>query len=272
MSMPNELVFVRHGESEANVANHADKEGDSSLKSDERFKARHDSDMRLTPRGAEQAQITGEWIKENIGEFDRYFYSPYRRTEETMSNLALRPAIGWMENDLIRERDWGEFGNMTEEEREAHLPFSKQNKDLNPWYWTPSGGESLATGTRLRFERFLLTMHNEMEKKRVIAVSHGEYMWVARFVLERMTVSQWIESDADKSQRIQNAMVLQYTRRDPERPSLIADSARWARAVCPWDESKSINGGDWWEIERRTHTEDEIMEKVKSYPRLFSEE
>lgn len=270
MAMPENLVFVRHGESEANVVNHAAKAGNQSLRTAE-FKMRHDSDMRLTPRGEDQSGITGAWINENIGPFDRYYVSPHRRAKETAMNLGLGAVKGWMENDLVRERDWGEYSNLTDDEREAHFPLTQQNKDLNPWYWTPPGGESLGTGTRLRFERHLDTLHREMPGKNVITVTHGEYMWVARFVLERMNVSDWLALDGDASQRIQNTMVLQYTRRDPENPRLRADKLMWARAVCPWDADKSINGGDWWEIERKTYSEEELRQQVEQMPRLLSQ-
>lgn len=271
MSMPNDLVFVRHGESEANVVNFAAKLGDDSLR-DEDFKARHDSDMRLTPLGVEQAQATGQWIRDHIGtDFDRYYVSPHRRTKETAASLGLNAVQGWMVNDLVRERDWGEYSNLTDGEREAHFPLTKQHRDLNPWYWAPPGGESLATGVRLRFERVLDTLHREMEKKRVLTVTHGEYMWVARFVLERMDVAEWLKTDDDKSQKIQNTMVLQYTRTDPERSDLTADKLMWVRAVCPWDEHKSINGGEWWEIERKTFSDDELLEQATELPRLLDE-
>ena len=272
MAMPDNLIFVRHGESEANVVHRAAKTGDDSLRTED-FKSRHDSDMRLTPRGEAQAQATGAWIKENLGDhFDRYYVSPHRRTRETAANLGLSATNGWMIDDLVRERDWGEYSNLTDDEREAHFPLSKQNKDLNPWYWAPPGGESLATGTRLRFERFLNTLHREMPKKDVITVTHGEYMWVARFVLERMDVAEWLASDSDASQRIQNTMVLQYTRKDPENPRLRADKLMWARAICPWDMDKSINGGDWWQIERDTYSNEELLEQIERMPRLLSDQ
>ena len=272
MAMPDNLIFVRHGESEANVVNHAAKAGDDSLRSDE-FKSRHDSDMRLTPKGETQAQITGAWLRDNIDtNFDRQYVSPHRRTRETAANLGVNAVNGcWMVEDLVRERDWGEYSNLTDDEREAHFPLTKQNKDLNPWYWMPPGGESLATGVRLRFERHLDTLHREMEKKNVLTVTHGEYMWVARFVLERMDVADWLKADGDDSQRIQNTMVLQYTRKDPENSKLRADKLMWARAICPWDTDKSINGGDWWQLERNTYSDRELMEQVEQLPRLLQE-
>lgn len=265
--MPNDVVFVRHGESEHNVVNNAAKNGDDSLR-DDAFRSRHDSDMRLTPYGEEQARITGQWIQEHIGlDFDRHYVSPHRRTRETAANLGLNAL--WLVSDLVRERDWGEYSNLTREEREAHFPLSGQHKDLNPWYWAPPGGESLASGVRLRLERTLDTLHRELEKKRVITVTHGEYMWVARFVLERMDVTKWLEADEDKSQKIQNTMVLHYTRRDPEKPNLIADKLMWVRAVCPWDESLSINSGEWWEIERNTYSDEELLAQATRLSRLL---
>lgn len=267
MSMPYDVVFVRHGQSELNMVNNAARAGDDSLRTPE-FRNRHDSDMRLTQTGVDQAIRTGQWIMGNIGKFDRYYVSPYRRTKETAANLGLNPKTGWMVNNMVRERSWGEYSNLTDEEREAHFPLTKQNRDLNPWYWAPPGGESLDS-VSLRLDRVLDTLHREMAEKRVIIVTHGEYMWVARFVLERMQIAGWLEADKDSKQKIQNTMVLHYTRRSPENPEIIADNMMWARAICPWDEKRSINNGNWWEIERSLYSDDQLLEQVNKLPRLL---
>lgn len=59
-----ELVLIRHGESEGNVARQKSLQGDDSLFYGE-FKNRHSSNWRLTDRGRQQALAAGEWLREN---------------------------------------------------------------------------------------------------------------------------------------------------------------------------------------------------------------
>jgi len=71
--LPIDLVLVRHGESEGNLAQRRSKQGDESDWSKD-FKERHTSKYRLTDLGRRQAVVAGKWIKDNIGEkFDRFF-------------------------------------------------------------------------------------------------------------------------------------------------------------------------------------------------------
>lgn len=61
MAMPNELVLVRHGNSEANIIQTHQKE-DPDAVAPEGFFDRHDSLMRLSPLGRAQAEVAGEWL------------------------------------------------------------------------------------------------------------------------------------------------------------------------------------------------------------------
>ena len=72
MSMPHNLILVRHGESEGNVALALSKKGDDSIYTDE-FKNRHSSLWRLTKKGQEQAKSAGEWLKKNRGELEPFY-------------------------------------------------------------------------------------------------------------------------------------------------------------------------------------------------------
>jgi len=266
---------VRHGESEANKAHKADRGGDPSLFTDE-FRERHDSDMRLTSNGVEQAQAAGAWMMSDpvlsSGEYTRCYYSPHRRTVETAGNLGLDPDSGWLENDLIRERDWGEFGASSEQEKMEVMSNSVAQKEQNALYWCPTGGESLATGVRTRFERFLGTLHRDMAEQKVLMITHGEYIDVARFVLERLTVPQWLEMNDDRAQKIQNCMILHYTRENPSTGEL-AKKLTWMRAICPWDKSLSHNEGEWQtlsvDIGERAVNDKQLLYRAEEMPRLF---
>lgn len=72
--LPVDIVLVRHGESEINLAHVDDK-----LWTKE-FRERHPSNYMLTNVGRKQAEVTAEWIKEHIYDhFDAYFCSNYAR-------------------------------------------------------------------------------------------------------------------------------------------------------------------------------------------------
>jgi phosphohistidine phosphatase SixA len=61
----------------------------------------------LTDKGIKQAKVTGEWIRENIGDqFDRYYTSEYVRAMETGAHLGL-PNAKWYTEIVLRERDKG---------------------------------------------------------------------------------------------------------------------------------------------------------------------
>ena len=98
-----ELVIVRHGESEGNVAFNRSVAGDHSLYSGI-FLERHSSFWRLTDRGREQAQAAGAWMKQSLRtDFDGYYTLEYLRAMETAALLEL-PAARWRPDVMLRER------------------------------------------------------------------------------------------------------------------------------------------------------------------------
>jgi broad specificity phosphatase PhoE len=78
MAWPSKLVFVRHAESEGNLRS-ADERAEYDV-------ASHAYD--LTPRGKQQARITGEYLKERFGCFDTYYVSYYARRDKRWSLSA----------------------------------------------------------------------------------------------------------------------------------------------------------------------------------------
>jgi NAD+ kinase len=85
LNLPLDIILVRHGESELNLAHK-----DPTLWTPE-FKNRHTSNYKLTDLGRKQAQITGEWIKKNIApSFDLYFCSNYVRYLFCSASLIMK--------------------------------------------------------------------------------------------------------------------------------------------------------------------------------------
>ena len=102
-----ELVLLRHGESEGNVAYEASVAGDHSMYSGA-FLERHSALWRLTEKGEDQAKIAGEWLRNNIKcssdrrQFDCHFTSEYVRAMETAGLLGLSGAR-WRP-EVLRQR------------------------------------------------------------------------------------------------------------------------------------------------------------------------
>lgn len=266
MAMPINLVLIRHGQSEANLVQKIDNNDTGEIIPDG-FYQRHDSRMRLTAEGVEQAKIAGDWLRaNNLTEFDYHYVSPHIRTCETAANLQL--GAEWRVDDRWRERDWGHYGMLNKAQKAERYPEVQASRELSEWYWHPPGGESLATGVRSRFEDILETLHREANGKSVLAVTHGEMIRVTQFILERHTPATWEIMDASEQFHVSNCHIIQYSRQNPVTGE-IAGRLNWMRAVCPWDNSKSWANGEWSELQYKTFTDAELFEGVKLYERLF---
>lgn len=267
MTMPIDLVLVRHGQSEGNVANKRSRAGDHSAFTSE-FKDRIGAMWRLTDKGREQAAAAGEWIRANISErFDRYYVSEYVRAKETAALLQLSGA-SWFRDFYLREREWGELDMMADNERRVQFAESLRRREIDGLFWTPPNGESLAQ-LCLRIDRILETLHRECSDRRVIIVCHGEVMLAFRIRLERMSHTGFREIDTSDHphDKIHNCQVLHYTRQHPELKT-IAPFCNWMRSVCPTDLSLSSN--DWQEIKRQRFSNTDLLAEAEKMPRLIS--
>lgn len=268
MGMPTDLVLVRHGQSEGNVVNKRSKKGDDALFTPD-FRKRHSSLWRLTDLGRKQAEVTGAWIREQIGtDFDRYYVSEYVRAMETAACLDLPSAL-WFTEFYLRERDWGDLDVMTEEDRHAKFADNLAKRESQPFFWTPPNGESMAE-LCIRMDRVLDTLHRECDGKRVIMVLHGETMWALRVRLERMSQERYVELDTstDPCDHIHNCQVLHYSRRDPATGE-VARALNWLRSSHPNDLPKSMDA--WESIERRAYSNWDLKARVERVPRLIPE-
>ena len=266
MTMPIDLVLVRHGESEGNVARRFSLAGDNSVFTEE-FCARHNSRLRLTDRGREQAQAAGKWLKNNIGErFDRFLVSGYLRAMETAALLELPDAI-WFQDFYLRERDLGLFEIMSEDDKRNRYPAAYRQYQQDPFYWTPPNGESIAQ-LCLRIDRVFQTLHRECSDKRVLVVCHGLVMWAFMVRIERLTPTQFLarSQSPDPNYHIRNCQVIHYTRRDPESGEL-SNRMDWVRSVCAWDPTQPA--GMWRVIERPTFTNDQLLEAAEASPQIL---
>lgn len=269
MAMPIDLVLVRHGESEGNLANFRSRKlGDNSAFTEEHLK-RHSSKWRLTDEGIRQAETAGEWIRKHIAaRFDRHYASEYLRAMETAAHLRL-PEANWLLEFYLRERDYGDFDVMTEEKRQAEYAADVEKRKNDSFFWIPPGGGESMAQLCLRIDRVLNTLHRECSDKKVIIVCHGDTMWAFRVRLERLTQFRYYELDRseDPRDRNHNCQILHYTRRDPQ-TGLIAPYLNWIMSVCPWNTAQSHNA--WQEIARPAFSNELLLATVDQYPRLVN--
>lgn len=269
MSMPNDLILIRHGQSEANIIQ-SDLRSKPDQPAPDGYFDRHDSHMRLSKQGQKQAKAAGEWLRTNgFDKFDRYYVSPHIRARETAAHLKLNG--DWRVDDRWREQDWGEFNIMDPSTRLDRHPYSSKLQDLHAWYWCPPGGESRATEVRLRFESVLGSLHREMSGKRVIAITHGEFLVTAQFVLERMVPEDFFKRLDSTTHRIHNCQIFHYSRINPhtgdQEPYL-----KWRRVINPYDSALSWQNGEWIELKPRVYSDEELLESVKVHARFLQDQ
>jgi NAD+ kinase len=264
-----DLILIRHGESEGNIARQRSIQGDHSLFYGE-FQNRHSSSWRLTDRGRKQAQAAGEWLKKNdLLKFDRYLVSEYLRAMETAARLNL-PEARWYAELLIRERDWGQMDLMSEQERMIKMQDELRRRDLDRFYYAPPGGESLAAVAQ-RADRLLCILHRECSNKKVILVCHGEVMWAMRTRLERMSQDTFkeLQDSGRMVDQIHNGHILHYTRKNPQTQEMAPFFTHF-RSVCPWNEKLSPKG--WTKIERPVYDNEMMMAIAERIPRMIVSE
>lgn len=263
MAMPDQLVFVRHGESEGNVAMNSAKKGDESFYTDE-FIMKPGRQWRLTAEGVKQAQLAGKWILDNIGDdFFRYYVSPYVRTRETAANLQL-PKAAWKISRRLRERDYGDVGSIPESQVKDLFPHNDQMRMIDFLYWRPVGGESMAD-VQQRVREFFDTLHRECSEKSVLVVAHGEFISSAWAELGYLADEEWHELGLSQDKKIRNCHIQIFTRINPktgERDQYL----RWYKRIDIVNDAQDTG---WVEIKRPTFSNEDLMEQVSRVDRLF---
>lgn len=269
MALPKNIVLVRHGQSEGNVAFGRSRNRDDSDFTEE-FRQRPSALWRLTDKGKSQAIIAGEWIKSNFSDnFQRLYASEYLRAMETAALLKLK-SEPWYLDFYLRERDQGLFESMPISERLKYYPEDVRRLRDDPFIARPPGGESLAE-IRYRVDRIIETLHRECEGENVIIVCHGEIMWVFVVVLERMSRARFLELHHSKNSHdmIHNGQVIIYSRVNPYSSSgEMGPYANWKFSVCPNNSHLSPN--QWEEIRRPIYNNETLLAEVEKTKRLIN--
>ncbi len=260
-SMPSYLVSVRHGESEANIINRAIKHG-ILTGYPPGFGLIPDREIRLSKLGREQAVLTGRWLAQTYPEgFDVLYCSDHTRAKETAALIC--QAAGWTNvririDPLLGERNWGRFSHADEERRTQILESRKRDPLHNPM----PDGETLLE-TRQRTRELLDRCARELAGKRVLVVSHGEYMEALWAEIAHMNTERQIEFFNSPAGDIRNCQVVEFSSVRPDNAQ-VGSRLSWVRSTCP----QAGVVGSWARVERVTYTPEQLLEQVERYPTL----
>lgn len=265
--LPIDLIVIRHGESEGNVATKAGKKGDSSLFTPE-FRNRHSREFRLTDHGIKQAQVAGDWLRQNVGfPIDRFLVSDYVRAKETACELGIEGAT-WSVEYQLRERDMALMDNLPPGERERLYANEVRQHELDSFLSIPAGGGESVAALCLRLKADIIAhIARDYSSMHVAMVCHGHVMRALQLELLQLGHDDFIHLDGsdDPKDKIHNCQIMWYTRRDPGNGRIQGPQLYAWRSVSPWDPQQTDTG--WVKIERKRLTNDALREEVDRYPR-----
>lgn len=143
--MTTQIILVRHGQSEGNLA--------AELAQSEKLERidvpARDPDVVLSDLGREHAEAVGRWLSE-LPEPQRpsaVWTSPYRRARET-GEIALQTAsveLAFRVDERLRDRDMGITDTLTAAGIRAKYPEETERRQwIGKFYYRPPGGESWA--------------------------------------------------------------------------------------------------------------------------------
>jgi len=173
------IIFIRHGESNENIAMEDGKSYDK-------------NNIKLTKLGREQAEKTGKYLYETFGKFDLIFTSPIKRCVETTEIISKEIKYsGKIIEDKLLSEIGNPFAGLSTEERnkiikkntklintwkkieETKDPFEKFDLRVkerqiyeNDYYFTPNNTESTKN-----CKKFLNKLKKE-KSKNILVISH----------------------------------------------------------------------------------------------------
>jgi broad specificity phosphatase PhoE len=194
-----ELILVRHGESEGNIA----REAAEAEQADEILIDQRDPDVPLSGRGRSQAEAVGHWLTELSGERrpSVAWCSPYTRARQT-AELALATAgmqVSLHVDERLRDRELGILDRLTSRGVTARYPDeARRRRYLGKMYYRPPGGESWAD-MALRLRSFLADLDRAHEAGCGLVVCHDAVILVLRYILEELSEKQVLDIAAGQS-------------------------------------------------------------------------
>ena len=170
--LPEKILLVRHGQSEANLNSKV-------------YSTTPNNKISLTEKGEEEAREVAKKIQKIIypNETLKFYISSYKRALQTFyeirNELKKKNYIfNYQIEPLLREQEFGMMANITKQKREKRIKVGK-------YYFRGNGGESGADVNR-RVEEFKKKFFDEIEfgnkyYKNIILVTHACFVRVFAF-------------------------------------------------------------------------------------------
>jgi broad specificity phosphatase PhoE len=199
-----QLVLIRHGESEGNVA--------AATAARDRLDVvpvtARDADVPLSATGIEQATSLGLWMRGDGRALwpGAVYSSPYLRAQQTAElgfgapsgdgDRAGEPPIAPLIDERLRDRELGVLDTLTGRGIVSRFPQEAERRRwLGKFYYRPPGGESWAD-LALRVRSFLLDLEVYGGPERVAVVCHDAVVLVFRYVCEGYSEEEVLEIGA----------------------------------------------------------------------------
>ena len=204
-----ELLLVRHGESEGNVA--AAEAHDSGA--EELDVPARDADVDLSDLGREQAVALGDALGALATESrpQALAVSPYLRARET-ARLACEQAglsLPTQVDERLRDRELGVLDRLTFAGVKARYPEEAARRAWQgKFYHRPAGGESWAD-VALRLRSWLADVDRASPAERVLVVAHDVVIALIRYVCEGLDEEQVL--DLARNTPLRNASLSRLT-------------------------------------------------------------
>lgn len=216
MSQPTEVILVRHGQSEGNVA--------AELATAEHLERiavpARDPDVELSDLGRQQASAVGAWLRDlpPTERPTRLWTSPYRRARTTGeialegADLDLAPRV----DERLRDRDMGVTDMLTATGILAKYPEEAERREwIGKFYYRPPGGESWAD-VLLRVRAVLNDILVLAAGERVLVTAHDVVNLLFCHVAEGWDEERVLE--VSRTNGLKNAAICRL-RHDPNSPT-----------------------------------------------------
>jgi 2,3-bisphosphoglycerate-dependent phosphoglycerate mutase len=186
-----ELIVIRHGQSQANVAfAAADAHGllDSGITG-------RDADVVLSPLGCQQAAALGRWLAQEPLRRRPHSVvcSPYARARQTWriaSHVAGRHGVELPRpraDTRLVDRLMGELELLTSAAVAARYPAEVTRRgQLGEFRYRPPGGESFGDVAE-RLTQLLVDLRRKHAGERVLVVAHDAVVLMLRYIIEDLT-------------------------------------------------------------------------------------
>ena len=232
-----DLILVRHAESEGNVAREVAESGGAEVID---IDAR-DADVPLSALGEKQAAAFGQWLADLPAEsrIGSVWASPYVRAVATAA-IATEQAgldLATHVDERLRDRELGILDRLTKRGIASRFPDeADRRRHLGKFYYRPPGGESWADVV-LRLRSFLADRQVRRAARDAphgpeLIVTHDAVILLLRYILEGLTERQVLDIGAQRS--VGNASVTWLHRPDAR--------ARWELHTFGTDEHLEKHG------------------------------